>query len=554
MALKALMIRKKIDTKKSALEALRSLDAEYQRRAAEIETAIVEAQTEEEQQAVEESMAAYEQEQEEHEEKKSSLEGEIDQLESELNELERQALQKPPAGDSQKQRGEKHRVETRKKFFGMNEQERSAFLNHAEVKAFLERTRAALAGEQQRAVTGAELGIPTVVLDLIRENALNYSKLLNRVRLRSVSGKARQIIMGTIPEAVWTEACAALNELSFGYSEAEVDGYKVGGYVFICKATLEDSDLNLAAEIIEAIGQAIGIALDKAILFGTDNKMPLGIVTRLAQTAQPSDYPAKGRPWVDLSTSNIITIPGGTTGVALFQAIVRAGAAMKGKYSRGAKTWVMNEATYTALKVDMMTFNAQGAIVAAENGTMPVAGGDIVVLSDDIIADNTIVAGYFDLYLLAERAGAEFARSDDYRFIEDQVAFKGTARYDGLPVIPEGFVAIGLGAAPQTSATFPEDRANDSALTGLSVGTVTLTPAFDPNTPAYTATVTAVSDTVSAIPSQPGATVEITYDGKNGVNGEPVKWESGTKDLKITVRKGVTARTYTVAVNKAADK
>ena len=39
--------------------------------------------------------------------------------------------------------------------------------------------------------------------------------------------------------------------------------------------------------------------------------------------------------------------------------------------------------------------------------------------------------------------------------------FKGTARYDGLPVIAEGFVAIGINAAvPTTSMTFAEDTAN----------------------------------------------------------------------------------------------
>ena len=106
-----------------------------------------------------------------------------------------------------------------------------------------------------------------------------------------------------------------------------------------------------------------------------------------------------------------------------------------------------------------MNFNAAGAIVSVQDGTMPVAGGDIIVLSDDVIPDNNIVAGYGELYLLAERAGSEFARSDEYRFAEDQVAFKGTARYDGQPVIAEGFIAIGLGAAPQTSMAFAGDTA-----------------------------------------------------------------------------------------------
>ena len=97
--------------------------------------------------------------------------------------------------------------------------------------------------------------------------------------------------MGAIPEAIWTEACAKLNELDFSFNQVEVDGYKVGGVVYICQATLEDSDLNLAYEIMEGMGASIGISVDKAILYGTGVKMPLGIATRLAQTSEPDNYP-----------------------------------------------------------------------------------------------------------------------------------------------------------------------------------------------------------------------------------------------------------------------
>ena len=41
--------------------------------------------------------------------------------------------------------------------------------------------------------------------------------------------------------------------------------------------------------------------------------------------------------------------------------------------------------------------------------------------------------------------------------------FKGTARYDGLPVIPEGFIAVGLnGTTPFAEGiTFVPDKANE---------------------------------------------------------------------------------------------
>lgn len=550
MALKAIMLRRSIEKKTNELAALRERDGEFERREAELETAINEAETEEDEAAVSEEIEKFETEKEAHEGEKKRLQEEIEGLEAELKETESKAPGEP---ESRTGREGSRRTMERRNFFGMNMQEREAFLADNDVKAFLSRVReiGSAAPVNKRAVTGADLTIPTAVLELIRQNIMDYSKLVRRVRLRTVSGKARQTVMGTILEAVWTEMCAKLNEIDFGFTQTEVDGYKVGGVIYICKATLEDSDLDLAAEIIDALGIAIGIALDKAILYGLGTKMPLGIVTRLAQESVPSDYPATARPWQDLHTSNMITIQSNATGLEFFKEIVLAGGKASNKYARGTKFWAMNDTTYTKIKVEAMNFNSAGAIVSVQDGTMPVAGGDIVVLSDDIIPDNNIVAGYGELYLLAERAGSEFARSDEYRFAEDQVAFKGTARYDGEPVIAEGFIAIGLGAAPQTSATFTGDTANDATLESLDLGS-TLTPEFAPNKYDYTLSTTSASVTVEAIATQDSAKIAMTFDGKKIRNGASLTL-ADTKNLVVTVTNGLGKQTYTVTITKTGE-
>lgn len=550
MALKAIMLRRSIEKKTNELAALREQDSEFEKREAELETAINEAETEEDEAAVSEEVEKFESEKEAHEGEKKRLQEEIEGLEAELKETESKAPGEP---ESRTGREGSRRTMERRNFFGMNMQEREAFLADNDVKAFLSRVReiGSAASVNKRAVTGADLTIPTAVLELIRQNIMDYSKLVRRVRLRTVSGKARQTVMGTIPEAVWTEMCAKLNEIDFGFTQTEVDGYKVGGVIYICKATLEDSDLDLAAEIIDALGIAIGIALDKAILYGLGTKMPLGIVTRLAQESAPSDYPATARPWQDLHTSNMITIQSNSTGLEFFKEIVLAGGKASNKYARGTKFWAMNDTTYTKIKVEAMNFNSAGAIVSVQDGTMPVAGGDIVVLSDDIIPDNNIVAGYGELYLLAERAGSEFARSDEYRFAEDQVAFKGTARYDGEPVIAEGFIAIGLGAAPQTSATFTGDTANDATLESLDLGS-TLTPEFAPNKYDYTLSTTSASVTVEAIATQDNAKIAMTFDDKKIRNGASLTL-ADTKNLVVTVTNGLGKQTYTVTITKTGE-
>ena len=454
MALRALMLRKKIDQKKKELESLRS--AEFEAREAELAKAIEEAETDEERSAVEGEIDAFEAEKKANADSVADLEREVGELEEQLAEEERNQNTDPvkPETKNEERGGMKDMAtpEMRNRF-GLTEE----IIKRERVQGFLSEVRTCI--KEKRALTNVGLTIPDEFLGVIRENVINYSKLYRHVNVRTLSGDGRMVIMGTVPEAIWTECCARLNELSLVFNDVEVDCNKLGAFFAVCNAVLEDSDIALASELIDALSQANGLALDKAIIYGTGTKMPLGIVSRIAQTSQPADYPATARDWTDLHSTHALQIANSVTGVSLFQTIMLDAAVMKGKYSRGEKVWGMNETTYTFLKAQGLSINAAGAIVSGVEGTMPVIGGVVEVL--DFIPDYNIVGGYFDLYLLGERAGIRMEQSREYRFLDDQTVFKATARYDGLPVIPEAFVVLAInGASVTTEVDFTPDTAN----------------------------------------------------------------------------------------------
>lgn len=457
MALRTLMLKKELDNKRKALAELEKLDADFEARNAELETAIDEVETEEQRDAVNEAIDQFESEKEEHEKAKTDLDEEIRGLEKELDDLEEAQAEPKDEPEEPKEERKENKVMNTRNFYGMNAQERDMFFERDDVKSFLSEVRTAI--KEKRALTNVGLTVPSVALGLIRENIIEYSKLYKHVNVRQIAGEGRMIVMGTIPEAVWTDCCANLNELDLAFNDVEVNCWKVGGYFAVCNANIEDSDIDLMSELLTAIGQAIGYALDKAILYGTGTRMPLGIVTRLVQTQAPADYPATARTWVDLHTSNVVALGSGLTGAALISKIVETFGAAKGKYSRGERVFVMNETTYTAIASALVSINANGNVVTGIVDRMPVVGGIIEVL--DFIPDNVIIGGYFDLYLLAERAGQKFATSEHVRFLQDQTVMKGTARYDGQPAIAEGFVAMALGTtAPTATMTFAPDTAN----------------------------------------------------------------------------------------------
>ena len=476
MALKALMLKRRLDLAQKALADLRAKDAEFEKREAELEASISEVQTDEERTAVDEAVTAFEAEKATHEEEASKLEEEIRGLENELSEIEaKQEVPAPaetPAQTETEERKVENVMEIRTRFNDMSMEQRSAFVKREDVAAWLSNVRA-LKGKT-RSITNADLTIPEVVLPLLHSEAMRASKMMSLVSVRSIRGEARQNIMGAIPEAVWTEMCGAINELDIGFNDVEMDGYKVAGYIKVCNSLLDDSDVNLASEIISALGTAIGKGIDKAIIFGTGVKMPLGIATRLAQTSQPADYPATAIPWVDLHTTNILTLNlGSTSGTSFFEQFILAAIAAKPHdAANGGAFWIMNRKTRLTILAKALAFNAAAAITAGINGEMPVIGGKIVEIETVEMQDYCVIGGFGDAYALAQRQGATFATSDQRFFIEDQTAFRGVARYDGKPVFADSFVIINFNnTAPTTSADFAEDYANTD------LGTLTVTAA-----------------------------------------------------------------------------
>ena len=571
MALRQIMLSRKIEQKKNELAALREKDADFQTRETDLEKSIEEAQTEEEQTAVEEEIEKFETEKTEHDEAKAKLETEIGDLEAELEASEVD----PPAPDQRTNKTEKKvrtnirmsKAEMKIRSLPMNVrafdslpmETRESIIQREDVKTFLNQLRS-MKG-QSRAIQGGDLEIPIVFLELISENMYRYSKLLNRVRVRPVPGEARQTIAGTIPEAIWIEMCGAINELTFQFNQITTDGYKVAGFIPICNSLLEDTtnNLDLASSIIEMLSESIAYAEDKAILYGkgSASHMPLGIVTRLAQSSAPAGYPANAPAWIDLSKTNIIKIDGTSASGAQFwsQLTLAAGNTFT-RYNRGSMFWAMNSKTYNSLKSKLITFTATGDIVANLFDVLPVISGDVDVL--EFIPDGDIIGGYGELYLWADRASIQIESDRSVQFIQDNTVFRGKARADGMPIIPGAFVAININNQEVTTVMdFAADTANDADPNALSVGSETLSPgSFDPAVTTYTLAAAAnASDKIEATPAQAGAEVEINYNGKNVRNGGTVTWlaDGAAHPLTITVKNGNAVKVYTVNVTKAGE-
>lgn len=416
MALKQLMIQKKIDQRKSALDGLLKKDDDFAKRSSDLEASIEEAKTDEEVSTVEEEIEKLETEKKEHDEQKSKLEGEISELEEELEQLNSKA----PSND---ERG--------KRDMGKEKQKRTT--NHEyftrEVEEFYDELRSRLEARANGQVlppgeSGAELVIPDIVVNRIRERIGDYTTLYPLIDKVTAGGRVKLILDVDTGEATWLEQRGALPEEDDSKLTAvEFDGFKVGRVVYIDNSLLGDSIINLDDYLTKRIARSIAKAVDKAIAVGTGsaNKQPEGII------------PA-------IPTANKVTA------APVYEEIIpHLGKIDTGEDATGEIVAVMHRQTYYS-KIATLTLhtNSEGKdVVSLPNLAQPNFLGLRVVFNNYVPQDK-IIFGVFDKYTLVERESTRVDMSGHYKFREDQTAVRGVGRYDGKPVMPEAFVEVTL--------------------------------------------------------------------------------------------------------------
>ncbi|MBR2867856.1 MAG: phage major capsid protein [Clostridia bacterium] len=454
--------------KRTALAALLERKSGYEERSRALRTALEEAQTTEDTELINTQLTELENEigGTDFAAEEATLNGEINDIENELKELDEKetAAATPPAPaavdsattTTERKAGYSH-MKRRGIFYSLPVEQRNAIIAKPEVRSFLDGIREAV---QTRAVSGMQHNVPVDVLGLVKEQIGEYSKLLKHVNVVPVSGDAKVPIMGIAPEGIWTDATSKLNERSLAFYQIEVGNYKVSGYVAIYNSDIEDNDEATLSNVIEALGKGIGKAIDRAIIYGTGNNMPLGIVTRLAQAAKPASWSAKAPEWKDLHETHIIKKDlTSASGSKFFEGITSAAGVPSSEYSTDGMFWAMSHTTAMEIKGKAIAFNASAVLQSNVANEMPVIGGAIEEL--DFIPDGDIVFGYGSLYTMAERKSITLGSSEHVLYLDDQTVFAGKARYDGAPVIGEGFGVMNIhNKDVATTSTFAAVAAN----------------------------------------------------------------------------------------------
>ena len=400
----------------------------------------------------------------------------------------------------------------------------------------------------QQAVTGLALALPKTVVDSVFDELQTAHPLLSRINFRATGG-AGEIMVNTngYEEAAWGDLCDDIvKELTAGIKKISATLLKLSAFLPVCKAMLDLGPEWLDNFVRQTLYEALSNGLEAGIVTGDGNKKPIGMNRQVGDNVVVTGgaYPEKAAIKVtDLSPA--------TVGNLL--SIMAADPNGKPRRVRDV-IFLVNPQDYLQKVMPATTLMSPDGTY--RNDVMPYP---MDVIQTAALPRGKAIMGIAYRYLAMAGTSPEgrIEYSDHYRFLEDERVYLIKAYANGMPLDNNAFQVLDIsGIQPATykvtQVTAPTPS-NDATLSALSIGSLSLTPAFGKNTVSYTATTTNATNTITAVPSDAAAALKVTVNDVAVDNGTAATWQTGSNTVKVlvTAPDGEATKTYTVTVTKS---
>lgn len=302
---------------------------------------------------------------------------------------------------------------------------------------------------QQRDLLGAQFAVPAQIIDVVVD-LLKEHDVLNAVDMKNVKGYARVAYFSEFPEAYWTDKNHDKSENNKIYT-MDLDGYGLANYLALDAYQEEDLSSYITV-VVEALAESISTKLEEAIFTGDGSNCPAGIKTYVAATSKPDYYnEEKQGKFVAVNKTNVKTVSVYGKGADGYKELAKQLVNLKKHAGSKEISLAMTEATFKKLMLELTSSDAGfNAVLANSKKELPLMGK---VLFTEKLAEDNVVAGYFDTYKLPVRDEVKIARSTEYEFADNKVCYRATMRVDGRPMFGDAFMDITLTKAEAASAS-----------------------------------------------------------------------------------------------------
>ena len=402
--------------------------------------------------------------------------------------------------------------------------------------------------DPRQAVTGMDAVLPKTVIDSVFEDLQTNHPLLSRINFRATGG-AVEIMVNTngYEEAAWGDLCDDIvKELTSGFKKIPAQLLKLSAFLPVCKAMLDLGPEWLDRYVREVLYEAFANGMEAGIVTGDGDKKPIGMTRQVGDNvvrsgnAYPEKAPVKVRDLSPATVGNLISL---------------LAADPNGKARRVENILLLvNPQDYYQTVMPATTLMAPDGTY--RNDVMPYP---MTIIQTPALSRGKAVMGLSNRYLaMAGTApNGRIEYSDHYHFRQDERVYLIKGYANGMPLDNNAFLLLDIsGLKPatwkvtQVTETAPSD---DATLSALSIGSQALSPVFASSTVTYTAETTNATNTVTAVPSDAGAEIEVLVNNRKIDNGSAATWQTGSNTVKVnvTAADGTAKKTYTVTVTKS---
>lgn len=394
--------------------------------------------------------------------------------------------------------------------------------------------------------------MPKTVIDAIFDDLTNTHPLLDAINFQNVSGLIEYLVnTNTTDLATWGVLTAEIvKELTSGFKKMNMSLNKLSAFLPVAKAMLDLGPTWLDRYVRAILGEALSNGLEEAIINGTGKNMPIGMNRQVGTGVVVTDgvYPLK-------DTVAVTALDPVSYGELL------AGMAVSPNNNyRVVNSVIMIVNPVDYLQKVMPATTIRGADGSYVNNVLPFP---TTIIQSTQIGVGKAIFGLGNRYFmgLGTSKSGKVEYSDEYHFLEDERVYLVKLYGHGEPLDNTAFAYADIsGLKPAAHQVFVTNTEGDplpiyplydARLASLTIGTLTLSPAFNKSVFVYEAATTNATNTITAVAKDGEATIEILNGETPVVNGAAATWQAGANTVTINVTSGTETETYTVVVTKS---
>nr|DAY92564.1 MAG TPA: major capsid protein [Caudoviricetes sp.] len=395
----------------------------------------------------------------------------------------------------------------------------------------------------KQAIADYEPVLPKTVVDAVFDDLVQEHPLLEAINFQNTNGMIEFIVNTNSKQlSSWGVLTAEITkELTSGFKKINMTMDKLSAFIPVAKSMLDLGPAWLDRYVRAILGEASAFGLEEAIVNGTGKNMFIGMNRQVGTGVTVTDgvYPVK-------NTVKLTSFRPEVYGTFLAQLAT----------DDNGNARAVTQVLFICNPTDYLTKVMPATTMLKPDGTY---AGNVTPIPTRIIQSVQVPSGkaiiglgkrYFAALGTAKSGKIEY--DDSYHFLEDERMYLVKLYGHGEPLDNKAFVYADISELSPMRYLVENYAAPKSAdLASLSIGSLTLSPAFAADKTEYTTATTNATNTITAAAQDGSASIEIKVGSTEVTNGGSATWASGSNTVTVKVTNGSAVKTYTVTVTKS---